>query len=147
VAGSSILVPLDGSYLSEAILPHMARLAHGRELRLVLLHVVAEDPATRAGRGDAAARTRRQALAAEHERYLREREEQIADPLVTVEVPVRFGNPVDEILACAREVGAQLIAMTTHGRTGLRRLVFGSVAAAVLQRSPVPVALYRPPGL
>lgn len=140
-------MPLDGSYFSEAILPHVERLAHGRELRVVLLHVVPPDELPAPNRKDAATVERRRALEAERLRYLREREEQIADPLVKVELQVRFGNPVEEILACAREVNARLIAMTTHGHTGLGRLLSGSVAAAVLRRSPVPVALYRPPGL
>lgn len=147
MATPSILVPLDGSYFSEAILPHVARLAHGRELRVILLRVVPHDEFATPKTHDPLALDRRRAVEEEHLRYLREREEQIADPLVKVELQVRFGDPVEEILACARETDARLIAMTTHGRTGLARLLSGSVAAAVLRRSHIPVALYRPPGL
>ena len=63
---------------------------------------------------------------------------------------VRVGNtasaaasPTDEILAGARETGADLIAMTTHGRSGLGRLLFGSVAEDVLRQSDIPVLLMR----
>jgi nucleotide-binding universal stress UspA family protein len=56
---------------------------------------------------------------------------------------VRRGEPVDEILAAAREADADLIAMTTHGRSGLSRLLFGSIAAAVLARAEIPVFLLR----
>jgi len=56
---------------------------------------------------------------------------------------VRRGEPDGEILAGAREAGADLIAMTTHGRSGLGRLLFGSVAEAVLRQSEVPVFLMR----
>jgi nucleotide-binding universal stress UspA family protein len=56
---------------------------------------------------------------------------------------VRFGEAVAEILAGAREVGADLIAMTTHGRGGLGRLLFGSVAEAVLRQAETPVFLMR----
>jgi nucleotide-binding universal stress UspA family protein len=56
---------------------------------------------------------------------------------------VRTGEPPDEIIASAREVGADVIAMTTHGRTGLKRLLFGSVAEAVLRMADVPVFMLR----
>jgi nucleotide-binding universal stress UspA family protein len=60
-----------------------------------------------------------------------------------VESRVRRGNAVDQIVAAARETGADLIAMSTHGRGGLGRLVFGSVAQAVLRQAEVPVFLMR----
>jgi nucleotide-binding universal stress UspA family protein len=56
---------------------------------------------------------------------------------------VRPGLPAAEIVDAARELHADLIAMTTHGRSGLRRLMFGSVAEAVLHHSDVPVFLLR----
>jgi nucleotide-binding universal stress UspA family protein len=56
---------------------------------------------------------------------------------------VRRGRPDDEILAAADETGADMVAMATHGRTGFGRLLFGSVAEAVLRRSKVPVFLLR----
>ena len=61
-----------------------------------------------------------------------------------VDTQVRVGdNAVEEILAGARDVGADLIAMTTHGRGGLGRLLFGSVAEAVLRQADIPVFLMR----
>jgi nucleotide-binding universal stress UspA family protein len=60
-----------------------------------------------------------------------------------VESRVRRGNPAEEIVAAARESGADLIAMSTHGRGGLGRLVFGSVAQAVLRHVDMPVFLMR----
>jgi nucleotide-binding universal stress UspA family protein len=62
---------------------------------------------------------------------------------VKVESRVRQGHPVDQIVAATRETGADLIAMSTHGRGGLGRLVFGSVAQAVLRHAEVPVFLMR----
>ena len=56
---------------------------------------------------------------------------------------LRSGEPRDEIPATAREIGADLVCMGTHGRRGLRRLILGSVAAEVLARSPVPVLVAR----
>ena len=56
---------------------------------------------------------------------------------------VRDGPPVDEILAVARERGADLIAMTTHGRSWQAGAVVGSVAEAVVRRASMPVCLLR----
>jgi nucleotide-binding universal stress UspA family protein len=56
---------------------------------------------------------------------------------------VRSGEAPQEIITSARELKADVIAMTTHGRTGLRRLLFGSVAEAVLRMADVPVFMLR----
>ena len=62
---------------------------------------------------------------------------------VRVRAQVRRGEPADEIVSAASEAGADLIAMSTHGRSGLGRLLFGSVAAAVLRQADIPVFLLR----
>src|SRR5262249_52239764 len=62
---------------------------------------------------------------------------------IRVPTQVRRGEPVQEIVDCAREVEADLIAMTTHGRSGLGRWLFGSVAEAVLRQAEIPVFLMR----
>jgi hypothetical protein len=54
-------------------------------------------------------------------------------------VLVRSGDPAEEILACVRAERVGLIAMSTHGRSGLRRALFGSVAEGVLRRARVPI--------
>ncbi len=64
-----------------------------------------------------------------------------------VEYQVREGDAADEILRMAREVDSDLIAMGTHGRTGLRWLLAGSVATAVMRRAPCPVLAFRTPEL
>ncbi len=58
-------------------------------------------------------------------------------------VLVRSGDPAEEILACAKAEHVGLIAMSTHGRSGLRRTLFGGVAEAVVRRAPLPVLLVR----
>jgi nucleotide-binding universal stress UspA family protein len=63
------------------------------------------------------------------------------DLTVTIEEPE--GPPADVIVERARELNVSLILMTTHGRSGLGRLVFGSVADAVLRHAPAPVLLVR----
>jgi nucleotide-binding universal stress UspA family protein len=62
---------------------------------------------------------------------------------IRVKTQVRRGPAAEEILRAASESNADLIAMTTHGRTGLGRLLLGSVAETVLRTTPVPVFLMR----
>lgn len=58
-------------------------------------------------------------------------------------IEVRTGQPSEEILGVADEVGADAIFMATHGRTGLKHIVFGSVAERVVSRAPCPVLTVR----
>ena len=137
------VVPLDGSPVAETILPFILEIAGPLDMEVVLLrvvqptlpvviegsrHVVVEDVEAR----------RLDAL-----EYLAPLAVELRGKAVRVQTSVRRGEPVEEILAEARETGADLIAMSTHGRSGLGRLVFGSVAEAVLRQADVPVFLMR----
>jgi len=137
------LVPLDGSPVAETILPFVLAIAGPLDMEVALLrvlqpvppfviegsrHIVVEDEEAR--RVDA-------------EEYLAPLAVELRGKGVRVETRVRRGAPATEILAAARETEADLIAMTTHGRSGLGRLMFGSVAEAVLRHSDVPVFLFR----
>lgn len=137
------LVPLDGSSVAETIIPFIVDIAGPLDMEVVLLRVV--EPMTpvviegsrhieledvEARRTDA-------------EEYLAPIAVELRNKAVRVESRVRRGNPTEEIVAAARETGADLIAMSTHGRGGLGRLVFGSVAQAVLRHVDVPVFLMR----
>jgi universal stress protein A len=66
-------------------------------------------------------------------------------PPRSLSVRVEAGEPSDTILHIAKDGGADLIVMGTHGRTGLSRLLIGSVAEAVLRRSVCPVLTIRVP--
>jgi nucleotide-binding universal stress UspA family protein len=68
-----------------------------------------------------------------------------ADPRVVVNHRLAEGNPVDEILKAAREIRADLIVMGTRGRSGLRRVLMGSVAEGVMRQAPCPVLTVRTP--
>ena len=61
----------------------------------------------------------------------------------TVQVAVRHGDPAEAILMAARDLNVSLIAMGTHGRKGLRRLIEGSVAEAVIRQATCPVITVR----
>jgi nucleotide-binding universal stress UspA family protein len=62
---------------------------------------------------------------------------------LTVDFEEPEGDPADTVTRRAQELGADLIAMTTHGRTGLGRLLLGSVAESVIRKAPCPVLLVR----
>lgn len=66
-------------------------------------------------------------------------------PGVFVEYRVVYGNPIEQILACAQETKADLIVMGTHGRSGIGRLFLGSVAEEVLRQALCPVMTIKAP--
>lgn len=139
-----VVVPLDGSPLAEGMLSFIVDIAGPLDLEVVLLRVIRPIPpqVTEGSRvivaDDVAGRT-------ENAReYLAPLADQLRRKGIRVRTEVRYGQPiVDEILEGAREADADLIAMTTHGRSGLGRLLFGSVAEAVLRQAEVPVFLMR----
>jgi nucleotide-binding universal stress UspA family protein len=139
-----VLVPLDGSEVAEAILPFVDKVAGPADAEVLLLRVV--EPLT-AGEVMAAAGVPAPDTLflreLEAKRYLAGVERRLTDKGLRVRMGTRLGSPAPEILEAAATGGADLIAMSTHGRSGLGRLVFGSVAEAVLRASPVPVLLIR----
>jgi nucleotide-binding universal stress UspA family protein len=78
-------------------------------------------------------------LSQEADNYLRTIADQLSSNGLRVLTTVRIGEAATEIVASARECDADVIAMMTHGRTALGRLLFGAVAEAVLRRAHVPV--------
>ncbi len=137
-----ILVPLDQSAEGEAALAVAADLARPDGAVIRLLHVAPTPSAIVAeGRVVAYADQESDRLQYLAETYLREAARQLDGQ--PVELAVRFGEPTEEILEEAQASGAELIAMATHGRSGVARLMLGSVAEAVLRQSLVPVVLVR----
>jgi len=140
----TILVSLDGSALAEQALAPAFSIAAKYGAAIVLLRVVAPErslPGLQylAVRPNGAPADPVQALIEEAQDYLAE----ITLPMTDVSVHTRVlvGAPPEIIVETAVEAAADLIVMSTHGRTGLTRLLYGSVAEAVLRGSPVPVFL------
>jgi nucleotide-binding universal stress UspA family protein len=142
-----VLVAVDGSADSEAVLTFLLRIAGPLDMRVTLLrvlepvvpdviegsrHVVVEDAEAR--RTDA-------------EEYLAALAADLRSRGVETRCRVGRGKPAEEILAAARAEGVDFIAMATHGRSGVRRLLFGSVAETVLRHADVPVFLIRQPAM
>jgi nucleotide-binding universal stress UspA family protein len=137
------LVPLDGSMVAEAIVPFILEIAGPLDMEVALLRVVVPaPPLVVEGSGHVIVEDVEK-LRTDAEEYLHSVAASLRGRGVRVTVQVRFGEAVAEILAGAREVEADLIAMSTHGRGGLGRLLFGSVAEAVLRQAETPVFMMR----
>ena len=139
-----ILVPLDGSKRAEAILPHVEELARRYEARVVFLGVV--EPVVVADAGWADLQLSQQ-IYDEHvgqtEAYLGGLKGEFREKGIRAQVRVGHGSPVDAIIAAAEAETADLVAMASHGRTGLARAFYGSVAAGVLNRVDRPLLMVR----
>jgi len=142
---NKILVPLDGSMLAEKALPYAVDLVNTFNAKLLVLRVV-EAPGLVTGSLE-----REMELTGNAELYLKEVSATLTNPRLKIhidpeklETMVVYGNPVQQLAEMAPFEEANLIVMTTHGRSGLSRLVLGSVAGQLLHRSPVPVMLIRP---
>lgn len=140
-----ILVPLDGSTLAEAALPHAEALAKLEDAEIIILRVppipvtefLAHDPNIAVMLvEDAEAQT---------QKYLQEKVTDLkARGFVKVTGVMRQGAVPDTILTAADEAGADLIVMSTHGRAGMQRWLMGSVADRVVHHAHIPVMLIRP---
>lgn len=137
------LVPLDGSKTAEAILPFVLEIAGPLDIEVALVRVVVPIPPSVIEGSREVVVEDVEARRAEAERYLDGLAAELRDRGVRVRTMVRRGDPAVEIAAAAREVEADLVAMTTHGRSGLGRLLFGSVAEAVLRTTELPVLMMR----
>ncbi len=131
----TLLVPLDGSPFAEAALPQAKRVAQTVGGTVVLMQAVAGGVMAPSDQGDALA---------EAELYL----QAVAGALASSGCPVRHERcvaaPAEGILHAARENRADMIVMSTHGLSGLRRALLGSVADEVLRRTDLPVLLVQP---
>lgn len=140
---STIIVPLDGSPLAERALPYAAALARAGGGSLVLVRAVpflARPTEETPGQDAFAARD---AAAREARAQLRAIAGRLTEAGLAAEAVVRYADAAEAILTEARERGADLIAMATHGRGGLGRWVYGSVAEEVLATASTPILLVR----
>lgn len=130
LAIKNILHPTDFSRASEEAFRFAVSLARDYGAKLTVLHV-AEPPVIAYGEGPVPFNP------VEYKEALRQRLHQLQahDPEVKVEWDLIEGHPATEILRTAEEVPCQLIVLGTHGRTGLSRLLLGSVAEQVLRNA------------
>jgi nucleotide-binding universal stress UspA family protein len=144
----TVFIPLDGSALAEKIFPHIVPLVGKLKLHLNLVRVydvpVAAYPLPDAVFVETLAR-QREAIRREAETYLDAKAEELrGEGLEHVSTTVLEGDPAGEIIDIARTTSENMIAMSTHGASGVGRWVLGSIAAKVVQYSGDPVLLIRP---
>jgi nucleotide-binding universal stress UspA family protein len=143
-----ILVTLDGSRFSEAIIPYAEKLAKSMNSEVTLLRVI--EPAKLPQL--AAYRDREKyekefmvKLEREAKRYLAKKKTALAGKGVKVNSVLLEGKPTETILQYTEKKQVNLIALTTHGFSGITKWAYGSVASKIIEGSPKPVLLVRPP--
>lgn len=146
---NKILVPLDGSKEGEAIIPYIEDLASRLMIKVILIQILAKGYETLTQYVPLSERQiesdRARAAA-----YLNNIGVGLKGKGIAVEerlgIGIRLGNAAEQIIQAAYEVQADLMAMTTHGRSGVGRWAFGSVAERVLHEGNTPLLLVRSPG-
>jgi nucleotide-binding universal stress UspA family protein len=154
----TIVVALDGSAIAEQVLPHVTQLASIFPARVHLLRAISDEEIARVLAHDGnllhelGGRSPMEELDAQRmgdllrqraAGYLTARGAALREVGVEVEELVRNGSPAEQIVAAAEHSHDSLIAMATHGYSGLRRWALGSVADKVLHASSVPLLLVR----
>jgi nucleotide-binding universal stress UspA family protein len=142
---NAILVPLDGSKRAERILPHVEALAQKFGARLHLLQVI-EPMVIGVSPYDAGALYVAEEIdrrTQEAKAYLAGLEGELTAKKIQVQSQVEYGPVVSTILEMADQHNVDLIAMASHGRTGLARVFYGSVAAGILNRAERPLLVIR----
>jgi nucleotide-binding universal stress UspA family protein len=145
---SKVLIPIDDAAFSRQVLTQVTNLLEPSHHELIFLRVAPEPSMVEFGEpGDPDLTIyvdqQEVSLAAEFASEMLPHRQALQNAGFHVFTTMRFGDPANEIERFVDEQDIDLVAMTTHGRTGLDRLVFGSVAEHVLHHTEVPVLLYR----
>ena len=148
-----ILIPLDGSKVGETALLHVeelvSKLAPGLKTEVTLLQVItprahyATDVETSAVIPYTEEETEQ--IKKKAGEYLEQAGEGLRSRGVAMNSEVRTGNAADEIIKVSQEINADMVAMSTHGRSGISRWALGSITDKVLRKGNVPVLVVRAP--
>ena len=139
-----ILVPLDGSKRAEMIRPHVRQLASRFQSTVILIKVIEYIYSN--GIGEAYSNISEKALKAklkDSELYLDGIVTKLQNKGITCKRLISHGSVVEKIIEAANTEDVDLIAMTSHGRGGLARIFYGSVAAGILNRVDRPLFIIR----
>jgi nucleotide-binding universal stress UspA family protein len=142
LAPKRIIYATDLSERSKSVLPLASVLARDSQGTLLITHVVEPAEPVVGMTPAPVVPYPEQEKRAEDLKAIRPDEER-----VRCEHRLLQGDPADSIVKLAKEEGADLIVMSTHGRTGLARLLMGSVAEAVVRQAPCPVLTIRQPNV
>jgi len=140
-----ILVPLDGSQRAERILAHVKQMARLQDTEIICLQVVnpyvpVMDPHAFLQQYSTEEMTQ---IVQQARSYLEGLQKKLAQESVSCQIQVEQGPVVETIISAAQQHTVDLIAMASHGRGGLSRVFYGSVAAGILQRIDRPLLLIR----
>ena len=138
-----VLVPLDGSELAECALAEVKKLAEGGLVRDVVLLSVISIPTLNVGEGIDYSMLRKSNFE-KMQRYLEEITARVTLKGIGVTAKILEGNAAEMIIDYVKKNAVDLIVIATHGYSGMKKLMFGSVALQVLHDSYVPVLLIRP---
>lgn len=145
-----IMVPLDGSEVAECVLPHAEAIATGCSVARVTLIRVVPPLKLHGGAESHISPEERQRLEADSVEvasdYLEEQARGLGQKGISAGVEVLFGDVQERIVGYVGKNGVDLIIVATHGRSGVRRLLLGSVADRLVRSSPVPVLVVRARG-
>jgi nucleotide-binding universal stress UspA family protein len=147
-----IMVPLDGSKLAECVLPHLETIVKGCESPEVIVVQVVEPLSVPYGREVAQFASLEQVKAfethqkADAEKYLKEIVAPLKKTGVNARAEVIYGKAGEVLSDYATKNGVDLVLIATHGRSGVSRWVWGSVADRLLRSVCVPVLMVRAPG-
>ena len=140
----TVVVPLDGSSLAEKALPYVAALAAKIELQVVLMRAYALPPSVTAEDYGSNLSDLLDQVEAEARDYITEKVQELKESgLKNVSSVLYLGYGAQEIITLGRKTPDNFIAMCTHGRSGIKRWVLGSVAERVVRYSGDPVLIIR----
>jgi nucleotide-binding universal stress UspA family protein len=141
---NKILVPLDGSKRAEKILPHVEALAMENGSKVIFLQAVRTPDIMDYDQTEMVLyRTEKEQQFRDAESYLLSLKGEFREKGINAKTCTTNGSSVKAIIDCAEREDAHLIAMTSHGRTGLSRVFYGSVAAGVLHLVDRPLLIIR----
>jgi len=145
-----ILVPLDGSVFGEAALPCVEELARTAKAEVILLqsvtphHFEIELAESRSPHLSKLSEEYVEHATIAARDYLATIEKRLSENGIVARSVVEVGSPAERIVACAKDKQIDLIALSTHGRSGISAVMMGSVANKVLHYAEVPVLLVKP---
>ncbi len=140
----TILVPLDGSKRAEVILPHVQEIARLYQAKVVLLQVLEPQRSVVTAESlyiPGQEEIERQSQLAQN--YLVARQKDLKELGLDVQTQLSYGPVVEGIIQAAEQIQADLVAMASHGRTGLSWVFYGSVSSGLLNRIDRPLLLIR----
>ncbi len=144
-----IMVPLDGSQVAECVIPHIETIAKKSTTKVELVSVIEPLEIPTKGKialSDDEIKQIETEGKKEAAKYLEQVSDQLTQAGIKVDTVILSGRAADRLVRYAVNNGVDLIIMATHGRSGISRLFWGSVAEKILRATDIPVLLIKTTG-